>query len=376
MPYQSYREVSQLDMNTQRQLLQSDDGSERIWAAWALGTWLGKQGTSTLIESLENSLEPGVRRQLLVILAGLGEQLILRVYAQDDSDPFVRATACQYLIQTSFSTDSTIHQFLCDRLFQDHAPVVQQAILKSAQPEYLKLPLATLLTLESNSDDEISHLATEHLLARASQSESFFSTLIEAIWQESDDGLRGYLLSTCLEARGGQRMIAMCGGRATTQVFEVLQLLTQNNLKFPFSELSPLISPNNPYVNAYLARLLNSSDVMQGWQWLVEVIAHAINSQKLKLSTDFYWTSPLWKEESLLIDITPQLKTLENVAIDCEVIDIVITYFYDRLQQVENYLETYGADDPGHDYDLRSSIEEYRELIDALDDILTLKEQS
>ncbi len=126
--------------------------------------WLGKQGTSTLIESLENSLEPGVRRQLLVILAGLGEQLILRVYAQDDSDPFVRATACQYLIQTSFSTDSTIHQFLCDRLFQDHATVVQQAILKSAQPEYLKLPLATLLTLESNSDDEISHLATEHLL--------------------------------------------------------------------------------------------------------------------------------------------------------------------------------------------------------------------
>ncbi len=147
---------------------------------------------------------------------------------------------------------------------------------------------------------------------KRSQSESFFSTLIEAIWQESDDGLRGYLLSTCLEARGGQRMIAMCGGRATTQVFEVLQLLTQNNLKFPFSELSPLISPNNPYVNAYLARLLNSSDVMQGWQWLVEVIAHAINSQKLKLSTDFYWTSPLWKEESLLIDLTPQLKTLEN----------------------------------------------------------------
>ncbi len=64
------------------------------------------------------------------------------------------------------------------------------------------------------------------------------------------------------------------------------------------------------------------------------------------------------------------------MAIDCEVIDIVITYFYDRLQQVENYLETYGADDPRHDYDLRSSIEEYRELIDALDDILTLKEQS
>jgi hypothetical protein len=367
MPYQSYREVSQLETNTQRQLLQSDDGSERIWAAWALGTQLGKQGTSTFIESLENSLEPGVRRQLLVILAGLGEQLILRVYAQDDSDPFVRATACQYLIQTSLITDITINQFLRDRLFQDHAPVVQQAILKSAQPESLKLPLATLLTLKSNSDGEIFQLATEHLLARASQSESFLSTLIEAIWQESDDGSRGHLLSECLKAGGGQRMIEMCGGRANNQVLEVLQLLIQNNFKFSFSELSPLISPNNPYINACLARLLNSSDVMQGWQWLVEVIAHAIASQKL--SANLFEISLLWKEEHLLIDLAPQIREIKHVTIDREFIDIVIQYFSEQLQEVENYLNTYGADDPGHEYDLQSSIEEYRRVISALEDL-------
>ncbi len=244
---------------------------------------------------------------------------------------------------------------------------MQQAILKSAQPEYLKLPLSTLLTLRSSSDDEISQLATEHLLDRASQSESFFSTLIDAIWQESDDGVRGDLLRNCLEAGGGQRMIPMCVGRADHQVFEVLQLLTQHNLKFPFSELSPLISPNNPYINAYLARLLNASDVMQGWQWLVEVIAHAIASQKL--SANLFETSPLWKEEKLLIALVPQMRKIKHVTIDHEVIDMVIKYFSEQLQEVENYLNTYGAEDSGHEYDLQSSIEEYRRVISALEDL-------
>lgn len=366
-PYQSYREVAQLDVNTQRQLLQSDDGVERIWAAWALGTRFGKQSTSTLIESLENNLEPGVRRQLLVILAGLGEQLILRIYAQDDSDPFVRATACQYLIQTSFSTDSAIYQFLYDRLSNDRSPVVKQAILQLAQPEYLKLPLGILLEFKDNSDDEISQLATEHLLARASQNQSFFSTLVEATWQESNKELHQYLLGKCLEARGGQQMIAMCEGRASDQVLEVLQLFTQRSLKFSFSELSPLISPNNPYINAYLARLLNSSDVLQGWQWLVEVIADAITSAKL--SANSFESSPLWEEEHLLIALVPQIRSIKNVTIDHEIIGIVIQYFSEKLQEVENYLNTYGADDPSHESELQFSIEEYRRLIYALEDL-------
>ena len=230
-----------------------------------------------------------------------------------------------------------------------------------------------MLTLEDNNDDEISQLATEHLLARASQNESFFSILVDSMWQEADDGLRGYLLSTCLDARGGQRMIEMCTGRATSQVFEVLQILTQNDLKFSLGEISSLINPNNSYVNAYLAYLLKPSDAIQGWGWLAKAIADAVNSQKL--SADFLLEpSPLWKAESLLIDLTPQLKTVENTTIDCEVINTVITYFCDRLQEVENYLEA-GADDPGHDYDLRSSIEEYRDLINALDGILALNEK-
>jgi hypothetical protein len=196
-------------------------------------------------------LEPGVRRQLLVILAGLGEQLILRIYAQDDSDPFVRATACQYLIQTSLSTDSAIYQFLYDRLFKDPSPLVKQSILQSAPPEYLRLPLEILLELKDNSDDEISQLAAKHLLARASKDQSFFSALVEATWQESK--LHKYLLGKCLESRGGKQMIAMCEGRTSDQVLEILRLLAQNNLKFSASEISPLISPNNPYINAYLA---------------------------------------------------------------------------------------------------------------------------
>jgi hypothetical protein len=86
MPYRTYDQVSRLNTDTQRQLLQHGDAVERVWAAWALGVTLGTQSMPDLRISLQESQEPGTRRHLLVVLAGLGEQNVLRIFAQDDPD--------------------------------------------------------------------------------------------------------------------------------------------------------------------------------------------------------------------------------------------------------------------------------------------------
>jgi len=105
MLYRIYTDVARLDSTTQRHLLQHGDAVERVWAAWALGTALGAQSVPDLLSSLQDSPAPGTRRHLLIVLAGLGERHVLRIFAHDDPDDYVRATACQYLLRIRQHTD-------------------------------------------------------------------------------------------------------------------------------------------------------------------------------------------------------------------------------------------------------------------------------
>lgn len=64
--YRDYEEVSHLDDQMLRYLLQHGEPVVRVWAAWGLGIVLGGQSVPDLLHGLHDSPAPGVRRHLRI----------------------------------------------------------------------------------------------------------------------------------------------------------------------------------------------------------------------------------------------------------------------------------------------------------------------
>jgi len=240
MPYAAYEQVVHLDTDTQRQLLQHGDAVERVWAAWALCVTLGTQSTPDVLVSLHQSLTAGTRRHLLIVLAGLGERSVLRIFAQGDPDDFVRATACQYLIRIGHHTDSSTSQFLRERLLHDPSPIVRQAILGEAPGAFPAVQFEDLTTLARDPDLEVRQAATQRLLARMPLDRLFPGVLEDRIPHEDDATLRQQLLVLCLQGGGSARLLALSMSLAPARSLEILNLLVEAKEYFSWEQLSPL----------------------------------------------------------------------------------------------------------------------------------------
>src|SRR5678816_2974308 len=167
--YRAYEEIAGLSPDMLRHLLHHGDAVERVWAAWAIGAALGAQSAADLLVSLRESPVAGTRRHLLVVLAGLGEQSVLRVFAQDDPDEYVRATACRYLIRI----DGHANAFIRERLLQDPSPNVRLTILDEAPAAYPSVQFDELSLLVRDTQLEVRQAATERLLATSPLMELF-----------------------------------------------------------------------------------------------------------------------------------------------------------------------------------------------------------
>ena len=163
--FSSFTEVLDLDLGEKRALLRAGDAVERVWAAWALGLELGAAGRQEILDALQDDPSPGARRQILVVLAGLGERLALRVFAESDPDGHVRATALQYLARTSAPEDAEVREALVEQLFADQAAVVRRTILDEALAGRLEVSRDGLMQLVGDPDPRVGRLAVEALVA-------------------------------------------------------------------------------------------------------------------------------------------------------------------------------------------------------------------
>src|SRR6185312_5103229 len=88
-----YDDVRALSEPELRALLDRGRPEERVWALWALALLSTPEGVSALVRRAEP--DPGVRRNLAVVLAGHGELDLLVGLAKRDPAPEVRAAATQ-----------------------------------------------------------------------------------------------------------------------------------------------------------------------------------------------------------------------------------------------------------------------------------------
>ncbi len=66
--------VAALSPEEQSSLLEGGDGPERLWSAWAIALRLGRDALPLLRSTEGSDIPDGLRRQLLVVLAGMGER--------------------------------------------------------------------------------------------------------------------------------------------------------------------------------------------------------------------------------------------------------------------------------------------------------------
>lgn len=366
MSYANYEEVFQLDSKSQRHLLREGDSPERVWAAWSLGIEFGIKGVPELFEGLNENPDPGVRRHLLIILAGFGERDILRIFAQDDPDEYVRATACQYLIRIIEQNDTSTQLFICDRLFLDTSSIVRTFILKEATPKLLALQVDQLTHLIGDSNLEVRQYVVDYLLATAPLSQLFPGILENHISNEPDYNLRQRLFKLCLKT-DEKRLVLLGQDLSTEYKIEVLQFLVDNHHQFDWKLLKPFSVVKDPRLDMWLVKLLASGETINALSWLISLIAHHVD-----------WPKPQNRPESELaikvrvagteaadrvLSCIEQIRTTQVIKLDRQAKGKTINYFQLEIDILQ---WKYEDDWDGDEVETRLAIQKRQQLIDIL----------
>jgi hypothetical protein len=130
--FAAFEQVARLSAPEAGKLLRDGDAQERVWASWVIARAYGARGRAgAAVQALEVAVagEPdaGVRRHLLVVLAGLGATRTVAIHAAKDVDADVRATAARYLARLAEPDDAAEYDLLVARTI-DLAAVVRYAV--------------------------------------------------------------------------------------------------------------------------------------------------------------------------------------------------------------------------------------------------------
>lgn len=344
MPYKSFEEVAALESTAQRYLLLNGEPAERVWAAWALGLAFGRSINPDLITSLEQSPHPGTRRQLLVILAGHHEYSILQTFAQSDPDEYVRATACQYLIQTSQPDNAQLEEMLIQSLTTDQS-IVRQAILAGAKNGFPRLSQNVLTPLLNNPDVETRDAALTVLL---SQHPFFVNMMIERLLREVDDDLRTRIEKAAISSGNSHALLQAVQEAGSTLQPEILDRLIEANKKFDWADLAALSVIDNPAVRHGILQLLDPATLSPAISWLIESVIRPFSGQDRKEWPDSFWLirASSHKAEALLIQALNQGQTVRLSNEDKSRLLPIIAQLNAGLE----YILDEGYDDDDYEY--------------------------
>jgi HEAT repeat protein len=270
-----FDEVTALDVAEQRRLLRTGAPEQQVWAAWALGLELGERAVPELCIALDRDEHAGVRRHLLVILAGLGERAILDEMSTGEVDEAVRATAAQYALQTG---EPTRLRPAIAAMLRDPSARVRRALLVAKQEGGAVLDTDDLATLVADPDAEVRELAIE-ALARAVEPERLFPGVLEdRIAVEPESYLRGLLMRLAVAGGRARRLLALGLTAPPSLTLELLHALVDGGQLFDWGDLAPLALRDIPAADYDLAFLLDDHGALGALSWLLARLVRALRS--------------------------------------------------------------------------------------------------
>lgn len=339
MAYSSFEQVNSLSETERRTLLQQGDPSERVWAAWSLGLEYGASLSPDLIQTLNQAPHPGTRRHLVIMLAGHGERVLVATIAKHDPDEIVRATACQYLIQTAATKDTNLEKLLIEILTSDKHPSVHRVVLDNASNGFPKLSDKELIPLTKSPDLGVRRLTVALLMVQM-PIEEFASLVDSQILEETDDDLRMQLEETYGDTGSLFQMTAQEPASLRPEVMRELMRVGTESVWYEVGFLSQL---GNPCIDYHLVLLLaDTQHTSKVFHWLMCNIDRMINWQSpgsQAESEQFYYASACaLLSEKLLLDTVLDMDQLQLVDIDLDMLDRVI-------QNLEQYRRPIGQPD-------------------------------
>jgi hypothetical protein len=200
--FASFAEVDRLDADELNALLVEGEPPERVWAAWALGLRHHEGFARELRATAAEEPEPGVRRHLIVILAGAGESRSLLTLAAHDPDERVRATALQYLARLARPNDDAANDLLARTLSE--GPALSQlgciaGLRPDARPELWRAAADCI----SSPDRDLRWTAFETVLRHGAPSRPAPELARLFLSLEPERGTRGDAIRVLCESAGG-----------------------------------------------------------------------------------------------------------------------------------------------------------------------------
>ena len=243
---ESFEDVRGLGEAELRALLEGGRPEERVWAIWALALRsadVGELGTRA-------EPDPGVRRNLAVVLAGHGQVELLVALAKRDPAHEVRAAAMQLV--TRFAIDGKLpHTLVIERVTADGSEV-RMAVLGTVFPGAPTWLVDVAEKLLEDADGDVRYEAFEALV-RVGRNEHALMWLEEAPEAEARLALMRW------SARGRVRACAELLTRASRRM---RRLLIESVRVATWTDLAPAIGDETALIRALARRNPNVFDEM------------------------------------------------------------------------------------------------------------------
>lgn len=262
-----YASVAALSEDEQLQLFDAGDAPERLWAAWALALRHGRRVLPTLSALSDEALTEGLKRQLLVILAGLGARSVLLTIATSDPAPAVRATAVTYYIRTAGNAEYKAAVSFAVAQLHSGVPELVVAVLAEHEASRINLPDGEIIACLNHRHVEIRQAAVQGILSRNTASSLVRDSLLRMLVDEDFLPLREQLLDYLPRAEL-PLLVRFLNDAPTKRIVDVLDRLRQKFGPLSWYELSGLVSMPEPSVADALLRILDVPVPSEAIPWL------------------------------------------------------------------------------------------------------------
>lgn len=272
--YNSYSEVTQLGAAELLVLTRVGDEPERVWATWALALAGQDDAFHSGLVHVDQEPAPGVRRNLIVLVAGRGEISSLQLLAISDPDADVRETASLYLARLSEQREIP-NTFLDERLLRESADSVRVSILDVAGEQLRPIaerPLAHALrdAKEANRERAIKYLRSfgadvcPGLLSAAQ--------LSELAATEPSRTLLEKLCRLCVQALGPESLLRIAANRDSHAELP-LQVLKEIRMSFAWPVLSAFALSAPLRLSPCIVPVMQEPNTAGPVHWLIERVA-------------------------------------------------------------------------------------------------------
>ena len=263
MQYTSFTDVERLDADALKTLLIVGEPPERVWAAWALGLRHHQAFARELRATAAEEPHAGVRRHLVVVLAGAGERQSVLTMAAHDPDERVRATALQYVARLAQPKDDDANDLLA-RTMAEGTPLLRLGCIAGLRPDARAGLWDAVDACVASPDRDLRWAAYEAVMRHGGAVRAAPELARELLHLEPELSTRRSGLQVLHERAGANGLRHLLDDRAldTRVLPEVVEALHEHGVRLEWVEVDGLLgrSPDAGWIHRGLELLAEGSE--------------------------------------------------------------------------------------------------------------------